>query len=232
MEIIEDLGASTGGLEIERGAIIYFLPDYILTCQEKYSFDMKKNYLDIDFDAVKRRIEKEMEGYSRTAWAEKVGVKINVVSNVHSTKGRQSPSLGYILAVSVATRKSVEYYLWGGDFYKPSTPPDLVVREKETHHDKRSQGVGRSIPKDPDPEMGKRIKFWRQDTGLDIPEVAKRSGLPVDLITRLEDGYHTTTDAIVKLANALRCSTDYILGCGSSSVSKPPKLDTIEKAIQ
>jgi len=185
---------------------------------------MKKNYLEIDFEAVKRRIAKEMEGYSRTAWAEKVGVKINVVSNIHSAKGRQPPSLGYILAVSVATGKSMDYYLWGGEFYKPACPLAHMVKETGTPYIDESFDVSRMIPKSPDSEMGNRIKYWRQDAGLNISQVAKRSGLPVDLIINLENGYHTTTYAIVKLAHALRCSTDYILGCGSTSALKPPKL--------
>ena len=74
---------------------------------------MKKINVDINFKEVIHRIEKEMEGYSRTAWAEKVGVKINVVSNIHGANARQNPSLNYILAVSVATRKPMDYFLWG-----------------------------------------------------------------------------------------------------------------------
>ncbi len=185
---------------------------------------MKKIYLEIDYEAVKRRLEKEMEGYSRTDWAEKVGVKINVVSNIHSARGKQNPSLSYILAVSVATGKSMEYYLWGGDFYKPSNPPIPMAKESGQPDPRDGSAIGRTIPENPDPDMGSRIKFWRQDTGLSRSDVALRSGLPLDLIIKLENGYHTTTDAIVKLAHALRCSTDYILGCASPSVSKPPKL--------
>ena len=62
---------------------------------------MKNACVDIDFNEVLQRIEKEMEGYSRTEWANKVGVKINVVSNIHGANARQKPSLNYILAVSV-----------------------------------------------------------------------------------------------------------------------------------
>jgi hypothetical protein len=67
---------------------------------------MKNFHVGIDFDEVLKRIEKEMEGYSRTEWANKVGVRINVVSNIHGANARQNPSLNYILAVSVATRKT------------------------------------------------------------------------------------------------------------------------------
>ena len=77
---------------------------------------MKKYHIDINFKDVLRRIEKEMEGYSRTEWANKVGVKINVVSNIHSAKASQNPSLNYILAVSVATGKPMDYFFMGTRF--------------------------------------------------------------------------------------------------------------------
>jgi len=179
---------------------------------------MKNKHLDIDFKAVTRRIAMEMKGYSPSAWAEKVGVTINVVSNIHSAKAKQNPSLSYILAVAVATGKPMEYLLWGGPLYRLSNPSPMEIRKSQ--HDYSQNPAGDSAQ---DPEMGIRVQYWRKDMGLSILEVSQRSGLPVDLITKIEHGYHTTTDAIVKLANALRCSTDYILGCGGNSVSEPPK---------
>ena len=71
-----------------------------------------------------------------------------------------------------------------------------------------------------DPEMGKRVRFWREDMGFSFAEVSKRSGLPIDLIKKIEAGNHTSTDVIVKLANTLRCSIDFLLGCGSASVAR------------
>ena len=185
---------------------------------------MKKLNFEIDFKAVKQRIAKEMEGYSRGAWAEKVGVKINVVSNIHSKKSRINPSLNYIIAVSVATGKSLDYYLWGGEFYKDSY--EHVPFDRKTGKPLNGNAIGGGlirIPRDPDLQMAKRIKNWREDLGLDIAQVAKRSGLSVHQIVKLEKGYHTTTDVIVKLADALRCTTDYLLGCGGASLVLPPK---------
>jgi len=58
---------------------------------------------------------------------------------------------------------------------------------------------------------------------LTIAEVAKRSALPVDLIIQIEADYHTTADVIVKVAETLRCSTDFLLGCGGGTVAQPLK---------
>ena len=92
---------------------------------------MKNAYVDIDFNEVLQRIEKEMEGYFRTEWANKVGVKINVVSNIHGANASQKPSLNYILAVSMATRKPMDYLLWGRVPYIPSELPDTIAKEGE-----------------------------------------------------------------------------------------------------
>ena len=182
---------------------------------KKYILNEKK--IKINFKEVTRRIEKEMEGYSRTAWAEKIGVKINVVSNIHSAKARQNPSLNYILAVSLATHKPMDYFLWG----QPSDPPVTMIRgHKGTYSDASTNDVP-MIPAAPNPEMGKRVRYWREDMGLSIVEVSRRTGLTIDLIERIEAGHHTTTDVIVKLADTLRCSIDFLLGCGGASVTQP-----------
>jgi len=170
-----------------------------------------------------------MEGYSRTAWADKIGVKINVVSNIHSAKARQNPSLNYILAVSLATRKPMDYFLWGRACNRPSDPPVTMVKE-----DRRidSDAYANDVPMIPtalNPEMGKRVHYWREDMGLSIAEVSKRTGLTIDLIKRIEAGHHTTTDVIVKLADTLRCSIDFLLGCGGASVAQPRKIEKREE---
>ena len=179
---------------------------------------MKKNGIHLDFEAITRRIEKEMKGYRRTAWAEKLGVTINVVSNIHGASSTQNPSLKYILGVSVATGKPMDYYLWGEEPSTFSDPRLQMVRESVIAY---SGDAG--IPRTRDPQRGRRIRFWRQDMGLTVPEVARRSALPEDTIDRIEAGYHTSTDVIVKLADTLRCSTDYLLGCGSGTVAQPLK---------
>ena len=180
---------------------------------------MKINEIPIDYNAVTRRIEKEMEGYKRSAWAENVGVTINVVSNIHGASAKQNPSLKYILAVSLATGKPMDYYLWGRDPKKMPDPRLHVVRESEPSY---SDIPG--IPPRRDPQMGRRVKYWRRDMGLTVPEVAKRSNLPENLVSQIEAGYHTTTDVIGRIAETLRCSTDYLLGCGGASIAQPLKL--------
>lgn len=180
---------------------------------------MKINEIPIDYVAVTRRIEKEMEGYKRSAWAEKVGVTINVVSNIHGASAKQNPSLKYILAVSLATGKPMDYYLWGQDPKKMPDPRLHVVRESALPY---SGDIG--IPAPRNPQMGRRFRYWRKDMGLSVSEVAKRSNLPEDHVNRIEAGYHTTTDVIVKLTETLRCSTDYLLGCGGATIAQPLKV--------
>ena len=184
---------------------------------------MKNIHIDIDYDEVLKRIEKEMEGYSRTEWANKVGLRINVVSNIHGASARQNPSLKYILAVSVATRKPMDYFLWGRISYIPSELSATKVKEDEKTYSDPNNRKDVIDSAGQDPEMGKRVRYWREDLGFSIAEVSERSGLPVDLIKRIEAGNHTSTDVIVKLADTLRCSIDFLLGCGGASVAHHPK---------
>ena len=95
---------------------------------------MKKNPVQLDFEAITRRIEKEMEGYSPGAWAKKVGVRINVISNIHGASARQNPSLNYILAVSLATGKPMEYFLWGDASYERAQARRTHVYENGLRH--------------------------------------------------------------------------------------------------
>lgn len=73
---------------------------------------MSKIDLQLDFDAIRKRIEEDKKPYKPAVWADMIGVTRNIVSNVHG-KIQQKPSLEYIVAVSKATGKSVDYYLWG-----------------------------------------------------------------------------------------------------------------------
>jgi transcriptional regulator with XRE-family HTH domain len=79
---------------------------------------MKKIDLRLDFDKIRSRIDLERESYKPGAWAELIGVSLNVVSNIHG-KTKQNPSLEYIVAVSKATGRSVDYYLFGHDQESP-----------------------------------------------------------------------------------------------------------------
>jgi transcriptional regulator with XRE-family HTH domain len=85
------------------------------------------------------------------------------------------------------------------------------------------------IPAAPNPDLGKRVRYWREDMGLSIAEVSRRTDLPVDVIERIEAGHHTTTDVIVKLADTLRCSIDFLLGCGGASVAQPQRIEKLEE---
>ncbi len=85
---------------------------------------MSKINLNLDFDAIRERIDKEKEGLKPSFWADKVGVSRNVITNIHGSI-KQKPSLEYIVAVSVATSKSIEYYLWGEKTSIPKTKREL-----------------------------------------------------------------------------------------------------------
>ena len=70
---------------------------------------MKKK---LDFDAVKVRIEEFKNRFRPSEWAKMIGVSANVVSNIHGKTG-QKPSMEYITYVSMATGKSIDYFLLG-----------------------------------------------------------------------------------------------------------------------
>ncbi len=72
----------------------------------------EKIWFKFRFDAIRERIEVDKNLYKPGVWAEMVGVSVNVVSNIHG-KSKRNPSLEYIVAVSLATGKSVDHYLWG-----------------------------------------------------------------------------------------------------------------------
>ena len=81
---------------------------------------MSKIDLQLNFDEIVKRIELDKDRYKPSEWADKVGVAKNIISNVHG-KIKQKPSLEYIVAVSKATGKPVDYYLWGKEFNKPQS---------------------------------------------------------------------------------------------------------------
>lgn len=81
---------------------------------------MSKIDLQLNFDEIIKRIELDKDPYKPSEWADKVGVAKNIISNVHG-KIKQKPSLEYIVAVSKATGKPVDYYLWGKEFNKPQS---------------------------------------------------------------------------------------------------------------
>jgi transcriptional regulator with XRE-family HTH domain len=62
--------------------------------------------------------------------------------------------------------------------------------------------------------LGKRVLLRRRDLNLTQKELAERTGISANTIARLERGgvQDLRGNAIVRLANALGVSTDYLLG--------------------
>jgi hypothetical protein len=74
---------------------------------------MKKLELNLNYSEIKTRIEADKAQYKVKKWAELVGSSIATISNIHGKKGKVKPSIEYIVAVSRATGKPVEWYLYG-----------------------------------------------------------------------------------------------------------------------
>ena len=72
---------------------------------------MSKIDLDLDYDQILKRINRARNGLKTGEWASLLGVKPNVVTNVHGIT-RQKPSLEYITAVAKACGLSMDYLLW------------------------------------------------------------------------------------------------------------------------
>jgi hypothetical protein len=113
----------------------------------------------------------------------------------------------------------MDYPLWGRVSYIPSELPATTVKEDEKIYSALDTTKDMRGSATQDPEMGKRGRYWSEDMGFSVAEVSKRSGLPVRLIKSIESGNHTTTAVIVKLADTLRCSIDFLLGCGDASAT-------------
>lgn len=92
---------------------------------------MSRINININFDLVRDRIDLDLKGYKRAEWARQVGVSKNVVTNIHGST-KQKPSLEYIVAVSIFTRKPVDYYLWGTkDQEIKVKTPEVIKRAKQ-----------------------------------------------------------------------------------------------------
>lgn len=62
-------------------------------------------------------------------------------------------------------------------------------------------------------DIGKIIKELRKEAGLSQTQLAKMVGYSQSVITKWENGEsEPNVKAIVKLAKALACSCDYLLG--------------------
>jgi transcriptional regulator with XRE-family HTH domain len=90
---------------------------------------MKKINVSLNFDAIRERIEEYKKDIRPGVWADRLGVSVNVVSNIHG-KTRQKPSLEYIIAVSQITGKSVDYFLWGKEIGNDKVNNNFKIPQK------------------------------------------------------------------------------------------------------
>jgi len=63
-------------------------------------------------------------------------------------------------------------------------------------------------------EFGKRLRERREQVGLSQADVSRRTGIIQRDISRLEHGRKPAlwADTLLRLADALACATDYLLG--------------------
>jgi len=81
--------------------------------------------------------------------------------------------------------------------------------------------------------LGKRLARVREFRHLSQPALAKRTGLKVQNISRIETGQreHVRSDTLCRLAEALHCSTDYLVG-RSDEIEPPTKRSRPGKAAR
>jgi transcriptional regulator with XRE-family HTH domain len=62
--------------------------------------------------------------------------------------------------------------------------------------------------------LGERLRTARERQGLSQQEVAKSAHITQQALSRYESGarQHVRSDVLIRLADALGCSTDYLLG--------------------
>jgi transcriptional regulator with XRE-family HTH domain len=69
--------------------------------------------------------------------------------------------------------------------------------------------------------LGERIRRQRMALGLNQTELAEQTAIPIQVLSRLEHGHQSIyVERLVELAQALRVSTDYLLGLTIDSL--PP----------
>lgn len=72
--------------------------------------------LGLDFDEIRKRIDADKGRTGNNQWAEHIKVSQSLISQIHpQKKGNvpKMPSLEYVIAVSRATGRPVEWYLYG-----------------------------------------------------------------------------------------------------------------------
>jgi transcriptional regulator with XRE-family HTH domain len=62
--------------------------------------------------------------------------------------------------------------------------------------------------------LGDRVRRRREELGMSQQDLAEKTGILQTLISRLERGVNTNphTDVLLRLARALRCSVDWLIG--------------------
>lgn len=83
--------------------------------------------------------------------------------------------------------------------------------------------------------VGLRIAQKRMELGLNQTELAQRAGLKPAAINQYESGERRPSyEALIKLAGALKVSTDYLIGSGEpdNSITDDPTVKTVLKTIQ
>ena len=75
--------------------------------------------------------------------------------------------------------------------------------------------------------MGERIKLQREKLGLSQRELAELTRMRQNVISRLEHGDtpNPGADVLKRLALALRCSIDYLVGLYGDDLTDPSLLD-------
>ncbi|MBR0008499.1 MULTISPECIES: helix-turn-helix domain-containing protein [Bacillus] len=77
--------------------------------------------------------------------------------------------------------------------------------------------------------IGDRIIFLRERKGWSQRELARRIDLNYAVMNRIEKGTRPITDSeIIKLADVLDTTTDYLLGYSNSNIKEPVKNETFD----
>ena len=74
-----------------------------------------------------------------------------------------------------------------------------------------------------DSRLGDRLARMRAWRGMSLRELAERTGLKAQNISRIETGdrTHVRSDTLQRLAEALECTADYLLGMADDPT--PPR---------
>ena len=78
--------------------------------------------------------------------------------------------------------------------------------------------------------LGERLRRSRMRLGLNQTELAEQTGIPYQVISRLEHGHQSIyVERLVELASTLKVSLDYLVG--QSDDPTPPKPQRTRKAV-